>query len=182
MIGRFYVTITEIEEMDEDYIYRDKNDGEYLIGNYVILNDSEKEIVGSIISNKAFFSFEYSHVNTYLITGTRMYKSKYRSDTHIIQIFLDNSNNSNNTEFRIFLEPVIKTYWIRLIQRHWKKVFRIKKEIIKNQMMLYSLKMREIKGKTLFKNIPGIKGMLSIYTENKWNVSVSSSIYYGANA
>lgn len=56
MIGRFYVAITEIKEMDEDYIYRDKNDGEYLIGNYVILNDTEKEIIGSIISNKVFFS------------------------------------------------------------------------------------------------------------------------------
>jgi len=160
MIERFYVAIREIEEMDEDYMYRDKNDGEYLIGNYVILNDTEKEIVGSIISNKVFFSFEYSHVNAYLITGARMYKSKYRSDTHIIQIFLD---NSNNTEFRIFSEPVIKTYWIRLIQRHWKKVFQLKKEIIKKQMMMDSLKMREIKGKTLFKNIPRMRGMLSIY-------------------
>lgn len=38
--------------------------------------------------------------------------------------------------------------------------------------MLDSLKMREIKGKTLFKNILGIKGMLSIYTENKWSECV----------
>lgn len=151
MIERFYIAIREIEDMDEDYFYRDKNDGEYLIGNYVILNDTEKEIIGSTISNKAFFSFEYSHVNAYLITGARMYRSKYRSDTHIIKTFLNNSN----------LQPIIKTYWIRLIQRHWKKVFRIKKEIIKKQMMLNSLKIREIKETP--KNIYGIKGMLSIY-------------------
>ena len=42
---------------------------------------------------------------------------------------------------------VIKTIWFKLIQRTWKKVFALRKTIIKRRCSFHSLKIREITGK-----------------------------------
>ena len=57
---------------------------------------------------------------------------------------------------------IIKTYWISLIQRHWKKIIQQKKEYIKLQTNIQYIRNREIsyKRKT---PIFSIIGMLSKY-------------------
>jgi hypothetical protein len=42
---------------------------------------------------------------------------------------------------------IIKTFWIRLIQRTWKKIYKQKKEITEKRKTLQSIRSREIKGK-----------------------------------
>ena len=58
---------------------------------------------------------------------------------------------------------IIKTIWIKLIQRTWKKIFALRKTIIKNRCSIYSLKSREITGMWP-KNCriyPRLQGMMS---------------------
>lgn len=55
---------------------------------------------------------------------------------------------------------IIKTFWIRLIQRTWKKVYRAKMETIRKMKSIHYLKDREISGRRLL-SIPTLKGMLN---------------------
>lgn len=58
---------------------------------------------------------------------------------------------------------IIKTIWLKLIQRTWKKIYKIKKNIIVTRKMPVSIRYREITGRwppNCF-NMPCLRGMLS---------------------
>lgn len=58
---------------------------------------------------------------------------------------------------------ILKTFWLRIIQKKWKKVVQERKNIIRQRYHLSNLKIREIHGRwpdSCF-NLPGLKGMLS---------------------
>jgi hypothetical protein len=62
---------------------------------------------------------------------------------------------------------IIKTIWLKLIQRTWKKIYKIKKNIITLRKMPLSIRCREITGKwpsNCF-DMPSLHGMLS-YLKN----------------
>lgn len=57
---------------------------------------------------------------------------------------------------------IIKTFWIKIIQRKWKKIYREQKNIIKKRMIYSSIIYKELKGKwpkDCF-HYPTIRGML----------------------
>ena len=58
---------------------------------------------------------------------------------------------------------IIKTMWIKIIQRKWKKVFSARKHIIKCRSCPASLSTRQLTGKwpSHCISLPGLKGMLS---------------------
>lgn len=58
---------------------------------------------------------------------------------------------------------ILKTFWLRIIQKKWKKIFKERKNIIKQRCYLPNLSIREIQGKwpDSCVNLPGIRGMLS---------------------
>lgn len=60
---------------------------------------------------------------------------------------------------------IIKTIWIRLIQRKWKSIFAERKQIQKSRMCLSSISSRQITGiwPKHCQILPGIKGMLAEY-------------------
>ena len=57
---------------------------------------------------------------------------------------------------------ILKTFWLRIIQRKWKKVFQERKNMIRNRLGLYSLYMRQITGNwpKEFEKLPCLTGML----------------------
>ena len=58
---------------------------------------------------------------------------------------------------------ILKTFWIRIIQRTWKKIYAERKKIIKERCNLNSIKFREANGKWPNKcnYLPSLKGILS---------------------
>ena len=58
---------------------------------------------------------------------------------------------------------ILKTFWIRIIQRKWKKIFQERKNIIRQRCSIYNLNIRQIYGKWPQHciKLPGLKGMLS---------------------
>jgi hypothetical protein len=63
---------------------------------------------------------------------------------------------------------ILKTFWLRIIQKKWKKVFKEQKNIIKQRCNLLNLSTREFSMNltSLYKNLPGLKGMLSDLKHN----------------
>jgi hypothetical protein len=57
---------------------------------------------------------------------------------------------------------ILKTFWIRIIQRKWKKVCKEQQSILKNRRNINSLHIRETTGKwpSEYRNLPGLRGML----------------------
>jgi hypothetical protein len=55
---------------------------------------------------------------------------------------------------------ILKTFWLRIIQKKWKKVFQERKNIIKKRCNLLNLSTRELR-RNLYTNVPGLRGMLS---------------------
>ena len=58
---------------------------------------------------------------------------------------------------------ILKTFWIRIIQRKWKKIFQDRKNILSKRCNIFNLSSRQIYGRWPEKYItlPGLKGMLS---------------------
>jgi hypothetical protein len=69
----------------------------------------------------------------------------------------------------IYLEPlgycvgIIKTFWIKIIQRTWKKIMKKRVEIMKIRKSLSAIRYRELNGKwpSNCNSMPGLNGMLS---------------------
>ena len=63
---------------------------------------------------------------------------------------------------------ILKTFWLRIIQKKWKKVFQERKNIIKQRCNLLNLSTRELSINllNLYTNWPGLKGMLSELKNN----------------
>ena len=58
---------------------------------------------------------------------------------------------------------ILKTFWLRIIQKKWKKVFQERKNIIRQRCNFSNLSIREMRErwpKSCF-NLPGLRGMLS---------------------
>jgi hypothetical protein len=60
---------------------------------------------------------------------------------------------------------IVKTFWLRLVQRHWKKTFQQRKMVIRGRSNLNALRIREISGKFPrgLNRVPSLHGMLSDY-------------------
>ena len=56
---------------------------------------------------------------------------------------------------------ILKTVWLRIIQRKWKKVFAERQNIITKHCLITSLQNREIHNKYIQMSLPGLKGMLN---------------------
>ena len=63
---------------------------------------------------------------------------------------------------------ILKTFWLRIIQKKWKKVFQERKNIIKKRCNILNLSIRELNTNliNLYTNLPGLKGMLSELKNN----------------
>ncbi len=58
---------------------------------------------------------------------------------------------------------IIKTVWLKIIQRAWKNVYKIRQDIMKKRMQPTSIMYRQISGKwpLEYQRIPSIRGMLT---------------------
>lgn len=97
--------IDDIYEEDSSFLEEDKVNKQYYIG-----ISSKDLLLLSTISPKTFYKYDYQLVQQYLNDY-----SIQESEPRNIEIFqLDIQNNT--------YQVILKTHWIRLIQRRWKKI------------------------------------------------------------
>jgi len=153
--------------------------GKHVIGTYVLSRDmvlendqlveyEPKLFHGISILSKTFFHFPIENVMCYLkyytcgAEGTMGYGYENHIDVkiHILQLCIQ---TVQDTPFQWVSTVVLKTFWISLLQRHWRKVLRERKERIEKMKSPSYLLMRELNGRKYLNPYPSLYGMLSVY-------------------
>ena len=148
-----------LNEEDHHHFYSEKEHNKYYIGlhYYNSYYNYKYPILASTLSNNLFFKYPFPVVLRYL----QLY-NLHKSNKPILNIMkLDIKDDDTHS-------VVIKTYWIRLIQRHWKKRYQKILEFINIMKNPSSIKYSQIHGR-LPNNINmsecTIHGMLSQYAK-----------------
>ena len=146
----------EICELEEHFIDSEKYDGQYVIGLIGgFINDIFVDTFACAVTPTTFFKFSYISILYYLVYSSIFYISGPKK-IDIIKIHI----NSDNVYVAI-----VKTYWLRLIQRHWKRAFREKQAIIKLRGLPRNIFYFQYRG--MYPHglgvLPGLQGLLSCY-------------------
>jgi len=146
----------EICELEEHFMDSEKREGQYVIGlTGGIINNTFVDTFASGVTPDTFFRFSYVSILYYLVYSSIFYISGSKK-IDIIQIHI----NSDHVYVSI-----VKTHWLRLIQRHWKRVFRERSVIIKLRGLPRNIFHFQYKGSypSGLEFLPGLRGLLSCY-------------------
>ena len=155
-----------IHNEDAFHFYSEKENGKYYIGlchlhSSMYLNPSTHSyahvthwLLSTSISANSFFRHSYDNINNYLY-----YYGLLRIPQHEVQIMQVHRLADE------MCTVSIKTHWLRLVQRHWKKTYCKRRNMVRHrmspQMQFYS----QMHGKypDCISRLPSLRGMLSMY-------------------
>jgi hypothetical protein len=147
----------EIDEIeDDDDNYHECIHHKYYIGSYFLMKDEEdKEKYILLFANKiklqTFYKFTNYEISTYIYLSSGLHFKK-NPNIDIIQLIIEPDETYT---------AIIKTFWIKIIQRTWKKLMKQKKQNdakIKRQIFSFS---NTFQTTTRIHTYKGLKGMLS---------------------
>lgn len=155
--------LDEMYDFEERFDLEEKETGKYYLGMYMNIKDVQimssgflignnpPLFFGNAISTELFFKYKYRLIIRYMRSIIMCMNTNPVID--IMQLII--------SEDGLYL-ALIKTHWISLIQRHWKKTMNKKKEYIEYQKSFQYIRDREL-GKIKNKPNFSLYGMLSIY-------------------
>jgi hypothetical protein len=146
--------IDEIYNEDLEFISKDKQDKKYYIGISALSIERIILLINSV-SAKIYFKHKHDAILKYLIEYSISYIANPK--IHIMQLDIDSIG--------LFYKVVIKTHWIRLIQRTWRNVLKERKRVIQIRTKISSIMNYQIYGKhpSGATHYPTLRGMLCIY-------------------
>jgi hypothetical protein len=146
----YVLTTNDIYESECIFLDEEKQHGKYYIGKgkYVETNSSIDSLIlllSCCISVNSFFLFSFKTIEQYL-NEFSIYLWSYSSNKINKHIDFTNNNlkKSNVQIFQLIIQEdftysiIIKTHWIRLVQRYWRKIFNLRKKIILKRMTIHS--------------------------------------------
>jgi len=142
------------DQLDKIYKYdysilKYKQNKKYYIGLASLIDSIY--LLAHTITPTSLFKYSYNDVLLYLHTYSIIYIKKPKIDIFQLHIIENDFN------------VVIKTYWIRLIQRHWKKVYKNRIIAMKKRALSGNHYPQSVFNKYLNNQLPGLHGMLSHY-------------------
>jgi hypothetical protein len=142
--------VENIFDREERFLDEDKVDGVYYIGLPCLMLSRREWILQIAIQPKTMLSNKMNDVMRYLIDYS---VTRIRSPTmHIMKLDISNTGAYN---------VVLKTHWLRLVQRTWKRVFKERKQFVNNCKTPRSILYRQTHGQwENNRKFPGVKGML----------------------
>ena len=136
-----------IDIIDDIYLYEEANYID-LVSEKCYLGMSfytkKKLILATRISTMAFFTYKFYFVYSYLY------------HYNIYNYYDDDEKYPPVDILKLIIDPdgsysvIVKTFWLRLIQRRWKNILKKRKELLRKRLSLYSLRIREITGQFPF--------------------------------
>lgn len=137
-----------IFEMDENFMDADKQNSSYYIGLPGFLASQNQLLLMNSISPGAFFKHDHDAVLKYLVEYST---SRIHNPTlHILQVHVDDHQAYNVT---------IKTFWLKLVQRSWKRVFKERQQMIEQNKNPRIVQNRSL-GNASRPKLPSIRGLL----------------------
>ena len=155
-----------IHNEDAFHFYSEKENGKYYIGlchlhSSMYLNPYTHSyahvthwLLSTSVSANSFFRHSYDNINNYLY-----YYGLVRIPQHEVQIMqVDRLADETCT-------VTIKTHWLRLVQRHWKKTYCKRRNMVRHRMSPQMQRYSQIHGKypDCISRLPSLRGMLSMY-------------------
>lgn len=121
---------------------------------YVLLN---------VVNVNSFFKYHFESILMFISGYSLVYVSEPTID--IVQVHHYKIDNNE-----IVYDCIIKTHYLRLIQRCWKRQMHIREQIIKRRMSIHSIMYRERNGKWPdgLNIMPGLYGMF-YSNRGHWN-------------
>jgi hypothetical protein len=146
----------QIFDVERSFFENDKENSNYYIGMNFI-SDSEL-LLSSSVSINTFFKYDIEHILYYLYYSSVFNSLKYNID--IMKIYI-NTNGCYTVS--------VKTYWLKIVQRHIKKFYHEKIQLIMRRGHINSQKHFEIYGKYPYgmRVLPTLYGLLSCYNNKK---------------
>lgn len=149
----------EIDELDYSFQMTLPTPNAYYIGSYVYFGSDW--IVGSAISAQTFYQYSEPALHHYLV-GYHVSPTPEQT-IHVLQLLEPHPDAILGTMYFYHLRVVIKTYWIRIVQRTWARVFRERKLVLEIRKSPNARKVYEETGyyPVGARHVPGVKGMFS---------------------
>jgi hypothetical protein len=148
---------------DEEHNYDDDYEEEFYNNTYHLGicsydKDIDSWLLASTVKNKTLFNYPYVNVTDYL-NNYSIIDQKRQVPTDIMYLSF-----KGDEPFQLYT-VIKKTFWLRLIQRTWKKICQRRKQILSNQNKINYIRQRELGVKQ--ECIPTLYGMLSYLKDNK---------------
>lgn len=147
--------IYDIENYEEAYIDCEKQNGNYYLGSCVYTRETGAIQLSTAISVDALFKYNICAIQLYL-EEYDMHRGSM-SSVHIMQLDI-----KPDGEYC----AIIKTFWLKIIQRAWKTQFAKRKTAIRMRGRIQSQYYFMIHGRYPegLTHIPGIRGLLRQFT------------------
>lgn len=145
--------IDNIYRDESDYLDTEKQEGHYYIGVAGCISTSAILYANSI-RPQSFFKYSYAHSLSYLQLYSIFRIRRPRIDIMKLSILDDSTHVA-----------ILKTHWLRIVQRTWRKIYNERKIVVKKRMMPETRRLFEISGRypQYASYMPTIKGMLNTY-------------------
>ena len=147
----------EILLEEEDFNHDKHQDGKYYIGLPYYDKVFEELLLASSVCRETFFSHSIENVTHYL-KNYSVVRTEQRDVPEIMQLIIHPTTEAYNI--------VLKTHWIRLIQRTWKNVMKKRAAVLQEWSQPAFLKQREMHICNR-RVLPGLCGMLAYLNVNK---------------
>jgi hypothetical protein len=144
---------------ENEFMNSDKQHGKRYIGHALLLNS--KYILDTAISSKSFLRYPMRVVVSYLEGNSIFPTGRWRNGNNETKIqIMQVSINPKTQEYNV----VLKTFWLRIVQRTWKRIFRERQDILRKRCSMMNLRHFELRGQHSLnlRSLPGIYGMIKI--------------------
>jgi len=158
-------------DFDDNYLNNDKESNKYYLATpykskSVLSTENANIIIHNSISREFFMNFKFVTLNFYINSLQYLHpasnKFSYKSCKLTNQVYIETLEIIKTTnEYNETGAIIIKTFWLKLIQRTWKKIYKERIKWIKKNYSIQGLHFREINGRNKYGHIPTIIGMLS---------------------
>jgi len=136
---------------ESEFIDTDKENGKYCIGLHKYNSYRKILILSNTVSTKSFLKFPYMDTLRYLYFYSILRPPIPKINIYSLSVLPDGTYS-----------VILKTHWLRIIQRNWKKIFKERSEILLKRRSVQSLYNLQITGRypAGLNSMPSIHGML----------------------
>jgi len=150
---------------ESEFIDTDKENGKYYIGVHKYNAYRKLLILSNIVSTKSFLKFPHMDILRYLYFYSILRPPVPKMNIYSLSVLPDGTYS-----------VIVKTHWLRIIQRNWKRIFKERNQILLKRRSVQSLYNLQITGRYPL----GLNAMPSIYGM-LWNLNKKYITYRNKN-